>query len=365
MKMKLFSDTAYALEGKMYVPLLYPFFGETELEGSDLNVQPGRFRKYLEIAKNLFDLTELEAADTAIYPIPWQLSKSPEGLELANKFADKVRNAGKNLVVFVGGDLNEDVTLKDAFIFHTSLYRSSLKPRAFAIPALIDDLVENYLEGQVTIRQKQEQPVVGFCGHAPPLGMSFSTKKVKETVRLALSYLGIDQLLTVKPAHSWRVKTLLNLRNSKLIRTNFDFKNHSGMIWAYGYLLKQEHLSNTQQHRRDFIQNMVNSDYIVCVRGYGNYSVRLYETLCCGRIPVFVNTDCVLPYEFSVNWKDYCVWIEEDEIPFAAEKISDFHQNLSPQEFIELQHKCRHFWEQWLSPVGFFQNFYRHFSSNS
>ncbi len=95
---------------------------------------------------------------------------------------------------------------------------------------------------------------------------------------------------------------------------------------------------------------MLESDYIVCVRGSGNYSIRLYETLCCGRIPVFVNTDCVLPYEFKLKWKDYCVWIEESEISSISEKIIEFHDQLSSKDFVDLQYECRRIWKQWLSP---------------
>ena len=51
------------------------------------------------------------------------------------------------------------------------------------------------------------------------------------------------------------------------------------------------------QARTGYVENLVASDYVLCARGAGNFSYRLYETLSCGRIPVFVDTDCVLPHE--------------------------------------------------------------------
>jgi uncharacterized protein YprB with RNaseH-like and TPR domain len=53
--------------------------------------------------------------------------------------------------------------------------------------------------------------------------------------------------------------------------------------------------------------------------------------------------------------------VSESELPFIAKKVADFHDSLSPQEFIDLQHECRKLWQQWLSPEGFFANFYRYF----
>lgn len=115
-----------------------------------------------------------------------------------------------------------------------------------------------------------------------------------------------------------------------------------------------------QRLRQEFVHNLVESDYILCVRGNGNFSYRLYETLSCGRIPVFINTDCVLPYDFAVDWKEYCVWVELQELPHIGEKVAEFHARLSPADFKELQCRCRDFWQHWLSPEGFFANFHRH-----
>jgi len=114
--------------------------------------------------------------------------------------------------------------------------------------------------------------------------------------------------------------------------------------------------------RREYVQNIVESDYVVCTRGAGNFSYRLYETLSCGRIPVFVDTDCVLPYDFLVDWREHCVWVEEDDLPQIGERVLEFHEGLGEKEFVELQHHCRRFWEQYISPEGFFSNFHRHFN---
>jgi len=75
-----------------------------------------------------------------------------------------------------------------------------------------------------------------------------------------------------------------------------------------------------KQMRLEFLQNMIGSDYVFCCRGAGNFSYRLYEALCCGRIPVFIDTDCVLPYDFMIDWKKYFVWVDQSELPLIAEK---------------------------------------------
>jgi hypothetical protein len=115
--------------------------------------------------------------------------------------------------------------------------------------------------------------------------------------------------------------------------------------------------------REEYVRNMFESDYVLCARGAGNFSYRLYETLSCGRIPVFVDTDCVLPYDFLVDWRDYCVWIDHEEIDRAGERLADFHERLTEQEFADLQRSCRRLWEEYVRPVGFFSKFHLHVAS--
>ena len=84
-------------------------------------------------------------------------------------------------------------------------------------------------------------------------------------------------------------------------------------------------------------------------------------TLCCGRIPVFVDTDCVLPFHSEINWKEYCVWVDEKEVSRVGEIVAAFHDSLTNRQFLDLQRECRKLWEDYLSPEGFFGNLYKHF----
>ena len=113
--------------------------------------------------------------------------------------------------------------------------------------------------------------------------------------------------------------------------------------------------------RREYVQNMVDSDYVLCARGGGNFSYRLYETLSCGRIPVFVDTDCVLPLESAIDWKGTCVWVDESDLNEIGSRVAAFHAALTPAEFADRQRACRRLWETHLSPQGFFAHFHEHF----
>jgi hypothetical protein len=106
--------------------------------------------------------------------------------------------------------------------------------------------------------------------------------------------------------------------------------------------------------RAEFVRNVIDSDYVACVRGGGNFSLRLYETLCCGRIPIVIDTDCVLPFADSIDWPSHAVFCDAGELHSLSDKVAAFHRALGPERFGALQTQARRLWLQWLSPLGFF-----------
>jgi hypothetical protein len=90
----------------------------------------------------------------------------------------------------------------------------------------------------------------------------------------------------------------------------------------------------------------------LCVRGGGNFSLRLYETLLMGRIPIFINTDCLLPPDDSINWKQHVVWVEWEDRRKVPEVVSSIHAGISEDTFVGMQRANRELWKTKLSVAG-------------
>lgn len=115
-----------------------------------------------------------------------------------------------------------------------------------------------------------------------------------------------------------------------------------------------------QTVRREYLDNILNTDYTFCARGNGNFSFRFYEILSAGRIPLYIDTDTVLPYDFVVNWEEQFFWLDVRDLPQVGERLHAYHRGLTAEQFQDIQRNCRYLWEEWLSPRGFYKNFYRH-----
>jgi hypothetical protein len=107
--------------------------------------------------------------------------------------------------------------------------------------------------------------------------------------------------------------------------------------------------------RELYVRSITESDYVLCMRGRGNWSYRFYETLSAGRVPVVVNTDMLLPLSDSVDWKRHCVWIELVDLSCLPEKILEFHTALDENAFERLQEDNRQLWLERLEPVAFWR----------
>jgi hypothetical protein len=342
----IFSDRRFlASPSTPHAVILAPFWG-ANLEPAG-TPDEGRFDRYATVGASFLRLTELEDSDVAVFPQNWEAA-GEQAAGLAEQFTAACADAGKPAAFFSGADSTEPLPV-DAVTFRTSILRSERRANEFALPAWSEDFLERYLGGELQPRHRHGRPVVGFCGNT--LGGLPAATRVERLLRRPREPQA-RRLTGERP----RTRALRALGSERRLETNFVLRGN----FLAGALGDPAALVET---RGEYVQNMLQSDYILCVRGIGNFSYRLYETLSLGRIPVFVDTECVLPLEFEIDWRDHCVWVEEDEIDVIGDRILAFHESVNDTEFEERQRACRRLWETRISPQGFFASFHRHFQT--
>lgn len=108
------------------------------------------------------------------------------------------------------------------------------------------------------------------------------------------------------------------------------------------------------EKRKEFFKNLHNNLYCLCARGGGNFSARLGEILMMGRIPIFFDTDCILPFRESIPYETNFIVITEDNLPHVKEIVTDFHERHSEEDLIRIQKENRSLWEKYFTPEGIF-----------
>jgi hypothetical protein len=284
------------------------------------------------------------------------------------RLAGQAKSWGKPLIVFCETDTEAPFPIPGVLAFRASLRRSRKLPNEIPSPALIPDRLSGPWSSQNTgPRPKADEPVVGFCGCVDTEADSLAIKRalVRALYWGLLSRPKLERFLrrcglriTRSEGKRVRYQALGVVSRCGRIRKNLHLRQH----FMDGYLLVSEEDRHNHWRRSfgEFRDNILGSHYTLCPRGGGNWSYRLYETLCLGRIPIFINTDCSLPYESLINWRDYCVWVEGDELEHTAEAILEHFHRHTADSFVDLQRRCRQLWLDYLSPDGFFRNFHRH-----
>lgn len=339
-----------------HVPFLAPWWGEPKEDPTSLNL--GQFAEWAS-AKDLpmRCVDRAEDADAWVLAFPWKVAMAnAEAMAFARAEITAAGRAGKRIIIFFDSDLDVPVDWPaHAVVFRFSIYSDRRKANEFAIPTFSQDFLRLHFQNQLQPRPWTARPSVSFCGYAPPLACGLVRKTASEVLRYVLYRTGALENRRIRIAHAPRVHAIRRLRNAPQVEAKFVVRNQFAFN-QWGVLQPGGEAEAANSMRREFVENLNGADYALCARGYANCSVRFYEALSLGRIPLYVNTHCVLPYEFCVNWKELCCEVDRDAISEIATRLARFHAELNPERFETLQRQCRAVFERWITPAGFFRS---------
>jgi hypothetical protein len=335
-------------------PILRPLLGETD-------VRPGatswdeRFEGYADAARSLFELSSIADADYVVMPgdwywvrgTSWRSGPHHDLVERVRPLEARAQRAGKPVLVFFTGDRSSDrVPFPQAHVFRESAFASRLGKHDHPMPAFPEDLVAHHCDGAVVERPWRPRPTIGFCGLASPkplwrraagLAAYHTVVGFRERRFDPSPYLG--EVL--------RADAVALLERCPDIDTNFVLRGEK-------VFFKDADTRDLVDVRTEYVNNIRDSDYVLCIRGSGNYSYRLYEAMCMGRIPVIVDTDLALPCADTIEWTRLAVWVDQHNLHELPDRINEFHSRLAGSGFVHLQHELRSVWTDKLSPAGFF-----------
>ena len=91
--------------------------------------------------------------------------------------------------------------------------------------------------------------------------------------------------------------------------------------------------------RREYVENLRECDIALCVRGDANASQRFYEALSASRIPLFLDTDCVLPLEEVISYDDFMIRVPSREIADIAHRAQTWGVEGAATSFLKKERK--------------------------
>ena len=295
------------------------------------------------------ELSETETdTDAFVLPLSWNYYFEHGKLKDALALIKEYEQWNKPVYTWAGGDHTYNVPDGNFILFRHCGYQSLRRKNEHAYPVIIRDPLEYLNLKDIKILEKETKLKIGFCGLADRNWFEGGLRSVKISIFKLINSYNKPFLDLSHPISGTRLRrnVLKLLSDSKEIETDFIIRSSSG-----GQNI------NPEKYKTEYWQNMLTSPYSLCVRGAGNYSARFYEALAMGRIPVLVNTDCILPLDDEIDWKQHCIWVEDYELDNIINKIDIFHRKLSNDNFKQLQIQNRRLWIDKLTYYGFYKSF--------
>ncbi len=212
------------------------------------------------------------------------------------------KNYSKRVIAFLVSDYNNKLDVpQNVLLFRTSLYKSLKKDNEFVLPYLWDYFTDDFKS-----IEKTDLPTVGFCGN-------------------------------VKKNSGLRLSSLNKIIAEKKIKTNFITKLNFG--------------GGKPELVPDFKENILKSHFTLSNRGKGNFSIRFYQVLSLGRIPVLIDTDMFFPFENQIKWDTLIIRSKSQKE--MIQKINYWWEIYNNEAFKQIQLNCKNTFDEYFTFSGF------------
>ncbi len=313
-----------------HVDIVFPIWGVAAKES--MPYVRAASLKYQFQEEDFMFVDTIKDADFVVVPYQYDRLRvaNPSRLDM---ILEEARRAGKPVLIDGSGDIEHPIDIPNSSVMRVSQYSYSVEKNDLTVPFPTEDLLEIYGNGTLPSREKPQRAKIGFTGWANVPFLKRMKIWVKE-IPLSLTTIVRPERGAEHKGILFRERALASLSSTKDIETNFTARStYSGHVKTIQGTVKN--------NREEFVANLRESDYALCVKGDANSSVRFYEALSMGCIPVFLDTACVLPLEDVINYRDFCVFVDWRDVDSIGQKLSEFHDGCTPERFQDMKKKAR------------------------
>lgn len=215
---------------------------------------------------------------------------------------DKYINYKKKVIVFLISDYNNLLKVpSNVILFRTSLYKSLKKDNEEVLPYIWESFDDTFQS-----LAKTELPIVGFCGN-------------------------------IKRNSGLRLSTIHAIEKDKNITSNFI------TLFSFG--------GGKEELVHQFKKNILDSHFTIANRGRGNFSIRFYQVLSLGRMPILIDTDMVFPFEKQIQWENLIIKAKNKSN--LVKKVKTFWKTKSNEDILENQQTCKKVFDEYFTFEGY------------
>jgi hypothetical protein len=269
---------------------------------------------------------------------------------------DLARRNNLKTIIFAYGDSHLDINFFNSIVFRTTKYKDTISDNEIIIPPFVEDLGKQF---GINYIEKSNIPNIGFAGMT-----SLPTVKEEIKYKIKIFFSSLNELCLGRKEYErrglyFRRKALKVLSESKV--ETHTLLTHERKSFSAAISTIQ---GSPNTVRREFVDLIKNSHLPLVIRGNGNYSLRFFEVLSLGRVPLFIDTDTPLPLEDEIDYDSFMLRVNYKNIHKLNEIVVDFWENTSEEKFNEMQKKARCVFENSLRVDVFYKDFFDSVKTN-
>lgn len=97
------------------------------------------------------------------------------------------------------------------------------------------------------------------------------------------------------------------------------------------------------ERTKHYAEILARSKFVLCPRGVGTTTYRLFETMQMGRVPIIIADEWVQPK--GPEWSLFSIQVPENKIAQIPDLLREYHER-----YEDMGKKAREAWEEWFSP---------------
>jgi hypothetical protein len=260
---------------------------------------------------------------------------------MVQSFIDQEAENGKRTILLFGHDSDYPISeflQGSPIVFRYSMSKRFMYEDEYSIPFGVRKFRETVQ--QVNVLPWSIRPKVSFMGWVTPLNPKLFFHPVDGAVEA--NRLESPEVFKISANFGLflRKKALDFLTDDQRIET--EFKVNSSFFLAHDREVQEKKY-------QEYLSLMRETHYVLAIRHWGNYSIRLFETLAADRIPIMVDTNQYLPFEDKINWKELGVWIPLDKFNSISDLVVDYHNAGGATGFQERIERISYVYNKYLS----------------
>jgi len=116
--------------------------------------------------------------------------------------------------------------------------------------------------------------------------------------------------------------------------------------WHYESMVYRNKKETNINNEKEYIDNMLETKFSLCPSGSGPNSIRIWESISFGTIPIILADTLILPEIKNIVWSDYFIIWKESEL----DKLEKYLETLSDDKILSMSNNCINLYAEYFCP---------------